>query len=137
MSYKSTRRPFDEAFETVMLGRGRLDGIIRHRTVDEETPMVELGAYFIGPSDSLLWVECLFWGSLADESIDVIPLSVKWGLMPGEARSFTRLVSDEGIARLAAWHVLAKMSASSVPQSKCDDSECAGGGPPCIDHVEL
>lgn len=111
VTYNRTRQPFRRAFETVMLGRGRRDGVILHRTLEGEHPMVELGAYFIGPYESLLWVECLFWGS---EAADVIPLSVKWGLQTGEALGFTRLVSDAGIAQLAAWHMLAKATVSDI-----------------------
>ena len=115
-TYANTRQPFRKAFETVMLGRGRRDGLIRHRTLGgQDEPMVELGAYFIGPYDSLLWVECLFWGSLEDAGVRVIPLSVKWGLQTGEALGVTRLVTNAGIAELAARHLLSKVVRRGTP----------------------
>ena len=132
--YASSRRPFRLAFDEVMLGRGRRDGVIWHRAVDDEHTMVEVGAYFIGPYDSLLWVECLFWGSLEDEGVRVVPLSVKWGLQTGEALGFTRLVSDQGIAQLAAWHLLRKATSRGTPIEEVleAESECSCDGGSCL-----
>lgn len=138
-TYDSTRRPYRLGLERT-LPLMRRDGVFRLRTVEGEHPMMEGTSYFIGPYDTLWWIECLFWGAPQGD-YEPIPLSLKFACDDElQSQGFIRLIDNEGIASLAARRVLSRLVSQGTPivgVPACTDPECAGGGPPCIDHVEL